>query len=141
MEMNKAVNNSASSRGRYFNTGNGPTIQLIDIGHDNYVALLDPDTAFWSLLKKEKISEALDLIELSHAGVPQEARRLCPGNGVLRFGLKPSAVYFNPTERCNLNCSYCYIPEDMRRNGGQMSAGRAYQSAGHSQGILQHDAT
>ncbi len=31
--------------------------------------------------------------------------------GVLRFGLKPSAVYFNPAERCNLNCDYCYIPE------------------------------
>ena len=35
----------------------------------------------------------------------------------LRFGLKPSAVYFNPTERCNLNCTYCYIPEQMRRSG------------------------
>ncbi len=39
----------------------------------------------------------------------------------LRFGLKPSAVYFNPTERCNLNCTYCYIPEDMRRRGQHMS--------------------
>ena len=39
---------------------------------------------------------------------------------VLRFHLKPSAVYFNPTERCNLNCSYCYIPEEMRRRGKQM---------------------
>jgi uncharacterized protein len=39
----------------------------------------------------------------------------------LRFGLKPSGVYFNPTERCNLNCTYCYIPEEMRRNGKHMS--------------------
>jgi uncharacterized protein len=39
---------------------------------------------------------------------------------MLRFHLKPSAVYFNPTERCNLNCSYCYIPEEMRRRGKQM---------------------
>ena len=39
---------------------------------------------------------------------------------LLRFHLKPSAVYFNPTERCNLNCSYCYIPEEMRRRGEQM---------------------
>ena len=35
----------------------------------------------------------------------------------LRFGLKPSAVYFNPTERCNLDCRYCYIPSEMRRHG------------------------
>jgi uncharacterized protein len=39
---------------------------------------------------------------------------------MLRFHLKPSAVYFNPTERCNLNCSYCYIPEQMRRGGEHM---------------------
>ena len=40
---------------------------------------------------------------------------------MLRFGLKPSAVYFNPTARCNLNCTYCYIPETMRRSGPQMT--------------------
>ncbi len=34
----------------------------------------------------------------------------------LRFGLKPSAVYFNPTDRCNLNCTYCYLPEESRKN-------------------------
>ena len=38
----------------------------------------------------------------------------------LRFGLTPSAVYFNPTERCNMNCTYCYIPEKMRRKGKHM---------------------
>jgi uncharacterized protein len=40
----------------------------------------------------------------------------------LRFELKPSAVYVNPTERCNLNCTYCYIPEGMRRSGEHMPA-------------------
>jgi len=40
---------------------------------------------------------------------------------VLRFGLKPSAVYLNPTERCNLDCDYCYIPRKMRKGGRQMS--------------------
>ena len=39
---------------------------------------------------------------------------------MLRFHLKPSAVYFNPTERCNLDCTYCYIPGSMRRGGAQM---------------------
>ena len=39
----------------------------------------------------------------------------------LRFGLKPSAVYFNPTEQCNMNCTYCYIPEKMRRHGEHMT--------------------
>jgi uncharacterized protein len=39
----------------------------------------------------------------------------------MRFGLTPSAVYFNPTERCNFNCTYCYLPEEMRRNGKNMT--------------------
>jgi uncharacterized protein len=39
----------------------------------------------------------------------------------LRFGLTLSAVYINPTERCNLNCKYCYIPQQMRQSGGQMT--------------------
>jgi uncharacterized protein len=46
----------------------------------------------------------------------------------LRFGLKPSAVYFNPTERCNLNCTYCYIPEKMRRKGQHMSRERLLEA-------------
>ncbi len=47
---------------------------------------------------------------------------------MLRFGLKPSAVYFNPTERCNLNCAYCYIPEKMRRKGQHMSRERLLEA-------------
>lgn len=111
----------ASSRGIYFNTGNGANIQFIDIKHLDYVGLLEPDSAFWSLVKKEKIGEALtesslleQLLE-KRASFMEEMR-------VLRFSLKPSAVYFNPTEQCNLNCSYCYIPEEMRKKGVTMSS-------------------
>ena len=121
MAITKAADNSASSRGRYLNSGNGPTIQLIDIEHRDYVALLNPDTAFWSLLKKEKICEALDKSSSLMQEFLKKRDAFAQEMELLRFGLKPSAVYFNPTERCNLNCSYCYIPEDMRRNGGQMS--------------------
>ena len=46
----------------------------------------------------------------------------------LRFGLKPSAVYFNPTERCNLDCRYCYIPSEMRRHGEHMSRERLMEA-------------
>ncbi|AFM22920.1 peptide-modifying radical SAM enzyme CbpB [Desulfomonile tiedjei] len=121
MHTTNMANNSASSSGQYFNTGNGPTIQFIEIEHPDYVALLDPDTAFWSLLRKEKISEALD----ESGSLIQEFRKkretFAQEMELLRFGLKPSAVYFNPTERCNLNCSYCYIPEELRKSGSQMT--------------------
>jgi uncharacterized protein len=113
-------NNSASTRGIYFNTGNGPTIQPIDIGHPEYIALLDPDTAFWSLIKKDKLGEALT----SGSFMEQYREKVASFSAemqALRFGLTPSAVYFNPTERCNLNCDYCYIPETIRKNGKHMS--------------------
>ena len=112
-------NNSASTRGIYFNTGNGPTIQPIDIGHPEYIALVDPDTAFWSLIKKDKLGEALT----SGSFMEQYREKVASFSAemqALRFGLTPSAVYFNPTERCNLNCDYCYIPETIRKNGKHM---------------------
>ncbi len=112
---------AASSSGRHWNTGNGPTIQLMDIEHPDYVAVIDPDVAFWSLLKKDKIWTALERTSSFMEEFLAKRESFVKEMDLLRFGLKPSAVYFNPTERCNLNCTYCYIPEDMRRSGDQMS--------------------
>ena len=55
----KSPDVAAPSRGRYVNTGNGPMLQPIDIGHDIYVGLVDPDTAFWSLVRKDKLSKVI----------------------------------------------------------------------------------
>ncbi|HXB97880.1 MAG TPA: peptide-modifying radical SAM enzyme CbpB [bacterium] len=91
----------------------------VDIGHARFTALVDPDTAFWSLVEKTALAETLadpaflSAIRSKSGGFGAEMRGL-------RFGLGLSAVYLNPTERCNLNCGYCYIPEDLRRGGGQM---------------------
>ncbi|MBY0431113.1 MAG: peptide-modifying radical SAM enzyme CbpB, partial [Rhodospirillales bacterium] len=77
------------------------------------------DTAFWALVRKESLADALsggELLEAYRAKADEFSREM----DMLRFRLKPSAVYFNPTERCNLNCTYCYIPEAMRREGEQM---------------------
>ncbi|MHB9038070.1 MAG: peptide-modifying radical SAM enzyme CbpB [Armatimonadota bacterium] len=121
--------NRASSRGTYFNTGNGPSIQILDIGHADYVGIVDPDTAFWSLLAKDKVGSALtdstflDQYNEKRADFAEEME-------ALRFGLKPSAVYFNPTDRCNLNCKYCYIPEDIRRDGEHMPTEKLLQALG-----------
>lgn len=114
------LHNTIPSRGRFVNSGNGPAFQPIEIGHPRYVGLVDPDTAFWALVERGKLSGIMHDSELLKAyrkkreSFRKEMERL-------RFGLKPSAVYFNITERCNLNCRYCYIPERMRRKGRQMS--------------------
>ena len=92
-----------------------PPLQPFDIGHPDYIALLDPGTAFWGLVRKDKSggSTLIDAFGIKAQFFDREM-------DALRFHLKPSAVYFNPTERCNLNCSYCYIPEEMRRSGKHM---------------------
>jgi uncharacterized protein len=95
-------------------------LQPIDIGHPDYVALIEPDTAFWALVRREELAETAlggRLVKAYRQKADQFAREIHN----LRFGLTPSAVYFNPTERCNLNCAYCYIPEKMRRRGQHMS--------------------
>jgi uncharacterized protein len=104
---------------RYANTGYGPQFSVLDIGLDDKVAVVEPNTAFWALVEKNSLNEALSgsLVEdfqNQAEGFKEEMKHL-------RFGLKPSAAYFNPTERCNFNCSYCYLPEDMRQNGKDMT--------------------
>ena len=111
---------AAPSRGRYANTGNGPMLHPVDIGHDSYVGLVDPDTAFWSLIRKDKLGRAIADSELL-SQYRKKSAAFAKEMEMLRFGLKPSAVYLNPTERCNLNCDYCYIPEKMRKSGKHMS--------------------
>lgn len=102
-----------------------PPFRPFDIGHPDYIALLDPDMAFWGLVRKDKAtgSALIDAFGIKAQFFDREM-------DALRFHLKPSAVYFNPTERCNLNCSYCYIPEDMRRSGKHMDKGALLDALG-----------
>jgi uncharacterized protein len=93
------------------------------------VGIVDPDTAFWSLLAKDKVDSALT--DGTFLGQYNEKRaEFSEEMEALRFGLKPSAVYFNPTDRRNLNCKYCYIPEDIRRDGEHMPTERLLQALG-----------
>jgi uncharacterized protein len=123
----EAKRRGVSSRGQHFNTGSGNTLQTLDIGHSEYLGLVDPDTAFWALIQKEKLGETLtsgpflDQYRQKAAGFAAEMDKL-------RFGVTPSAVYFNPTERCNLNCSYCYLPDDLRKDGHHMPVEKVLHS-------------
>ncbi len=120
---------TAPSRGRFVNTGNGPNLQPLDIGHPEYCALIGPDTAFWSLVRRENLADVLSGGELLD-NYREKQEQFQEEMDTLRFGLQPSAVYFNPTERCNLNCSYCYIPEKMRRSGDHMSEDELLEALG-----------
>jgi uncharacterized protein len=122
-----SVPGAAPSRGRFLNTGNGPQLQPIDIGHDTYVALIEPDTVFWSLVRKDALAETLADSSF-RAALTKKNASFKKEMQTLRFGLKPSAVYFNSTERCNLNCLYCYIPEKLRKNGKDMSRKQMFEA-------------
>ena len=120
---------AARLAGRFVNSAAGPTLLPLDIGHDTHMAVVDPDTAFWALARKEKLAELLTGDGLA-APYREKSVAFAEEMQMLRFGLKPSAVYFNPTDRCNLDCSYCYIPSEMRRNGEHMSEGQILDALG-----------
>ncbi|SEH31839.1 peptide-modifying radical SAM enzyme CbpB [Magnetospirillum fulvum] len=95
-------------------------LEWFDIGHSDYTALIDADTAFWSLVRTDEAARVIEDGALVRQWQDKRAS-FAEEMELLRFNLKPSAVYFNPTERCNLDCAYCYIPRDMRKNGEHMS--------------------
>lgn len=119
------TNPHAGSAGTRINTGNGPTVQYLDIGHLDYGALIEPDAAFWSLVRKDQLAEVFDGGPLRRQ-LARKRQGFLDEIQTLRFGLKPIGVYVNPTDRCNLNCTYCYIPEAMRRDGQHMPARRLH---------------
>ena len=102
------------------NACKGANFQPFDIGHKNHIALINPDSAFWALIKKNKLGAVVTDPKFADSFDAKSAQFLKEMQ-TLRFELKPSTVYFNPTDRCNLNCSYCYIPEKMRHDGANMS--------------------
>ena len=109
------------------NAGAGPHFDVVEIGHDDFVALISADTAFWVLAPRDQALEYLLGPELPQMFLEKEARLASDLNNV-RFGLLPSAVYFNPTERCNLDCGYCYLPREARRTGTHMEPARLMES-------------
>lgn len=97
----------------------GAALFPVDIGHDVYAAVTDPNTAFWALVDKNRIAESLaggPLLDAYRDKADTFAKEL----HALRFELKPSGVYLNPTERCNLDCTYCYLPGEQRSGGSHM---------------------
>ncbi len=105
------------------NAGTGPHFDVLEVGHQDYVALIQADSAFWVLAPRDQALEMLLGGDLPQSYLQKEARLASDLNRV-RFELIPSAVYFNPTERCNLDCGYCYLPREARRRGKDMEPAR-----------------
>ena len=116
--MSGAIAETAPERGRL-----PAGLETFDIGHAEYGALIGADSAFWALVRHDELAAELAAGKLERDW-RDKAADFTREMEALRFHLTPSAVYVNPTERCNLDCGYCYIPRDMRRSGEHMSAPR-----------------
>jgi len=80
---------------------------------------LDPENIFWSVLPRTNGDFVLpgDLIDL----YKKEMKHLDTEMQNFRFNEPLNCVYIDPTDRCNANCPYCYIPSTIRRHGTQMT--------------------
>jgi len=81
--------------------------------------LLDPENIFWGIIPREDgkftVPEGMfDLYNKERDHLDQEMYEF-------RFNEPLNCVYIDPTDRCNANCPYCYIPAKIRKTGTQMS--------------------
>ncbi|MCS7130587.1 MAG: peptide-modifying radical SAM enzyme CbpB [Archaeoglobaceae archaeon] len=87
---------------------------LCKVKIDDFDLAIDPETNFWSIYESEIPEEILKL----HESLNEELRKKMER---YRFEVDFNTVYVNPTERCNANCPYCYIPEKVRKRGKRMA--------------------
>ena len=82
--------------------------------------ILDADNIFWALTKSspEEAFIPRDLLSLYN----RVSNELDSEMHHFRFDKELTAIYIDPTDKCNANCSYCYVPQETRKNGRSMTA-------------------
>lgn len=86
---------------------------------ENWKLAVDPDNVFWGVLPRDNGKFLLPdgVIDL----YKKERKHLDTELYDFRFNSNLNCIYIDPTDRCNANCSYCYIPPKIRKHGAQMS--------------------
>ena len=77
--------------------------------------LIDPDNVFWALEFDRGCNKAARKKILSLYN--KRRKELDVSMRDFRFKTEFNSVYINPTDICNANCPYCYIPPLKRRSG------------------------
>ena len=81
--------------------------------------LIDPDNVFWALLFQKDRNKAA---EQKIASLYQSRKAKLDGSmRDFRFQTEINSVYINPTDICNANCPYCYIPPSKRLSGKRLN--------------------
>lgn len=83
--------------------------------------VLDADNAFWGIIN----NNGRNGDTIIHRGIislyEKFKERLDRELHDFRFSQELSAIYIDPTDKCNANCPYCYIPAKIRKNGRSMT--------------------
>lgn len=88
--------------------------------NDNNGLVLDPDNVFWGILNQRQ--DACILIPRKILSLYEKVKdNLDKQMHDFRFNAQLTAIYIDPTDKCNSNCPYCYVPHRMRKNGRSMS--------------------
>lgn len=72
---------------------------------------IDPETNFWGAGDLNKLEKLYSKIR----------EKLVAEIKDFRFGSDIILVYVNPTDKCNANCPYCYLPQRVKNRGRSMS--------------------
>ncbi len=91
---------------------------------------IDPETVFWAIYDSERDLDKIMEMWKKYKG------KLRGDMEKYRFEVNPDTAYINVTDLCNANCPYCYIPEDMRKNGRSMSKDELYYILSRLEGIV-----
>lgn len=86
--------------------------------NDHYT-VLDADNLFWAITANVGISPFIPKNVL--ALYDRVERQLNSEMGHFRFSQELTAIYIDPTDRCNANCVYCYVPKEIRTKGRSMT--------------------
>lgn len=89
----------------------------------NRAVVVDADNAFWAIADKIKgRSKNRFLIPRNALSLYEDFKdRLDTELKDFRFNQELTAIYIDPTDRCNAGCPYCYIPAKIRKNGHSMN--------------------
>jgi uncharacterized protein len=87
---------------------------------DKHSAVIDADNVFWAIHKNNAGLEPI-ISKETLALYARVKERLNREMSDFRFSAELSAIYLDPTDRCNADCPYCYVPRATRKNGREMT--------------------
>jgi len=79
-----------------------------NLNFENFKLSIDPDSNFWVIYDDVVPEEIMEFYRTNCEELKKEMENY-------RFEVNFNTVYLNPTEKCNANCPYCYIPEKIRK--------------------------